>query len=95
LKRQRAKDAGEVDNPSRFALPQQEQKFVERIFPFTLIVYSLRAAKHDQIVPPAYSENLVTGAKTIELKSGSFWRSQSSWLPHTLILPIAKHGLVL
>jgi 3-oxoadipate enol-lactonase len=27
-------------------------------------------AKHDHIVPPAYSENLIPGAKTIELDSG-------------------------
>src|SRR4029077_16415001 len=30
----------------------------------------LITAKHDQIVPPAYSENLVPDAKTIELNSG-------------------------
>ena len=30
----------------------------------------LITAKHDQIVPPAYSENLVRDAKTIELNSG-------------------------
>jgi pimeloyl-ACP methyl ester carboxylesterase len=30
----------------------------------------LITAKHDQIVPPAYSENLVPGAKTLELNSG-------------------------
>jgi 3-oxoadipate enol-lactonase len=30
----------------------------------------LITAKHDQIVPPAYSENLVPDAKTIELDSG-------------------------
>jgi 3-oxoadipate enol-lactonase len=30
----------------------------------------LITAKHDQIVPPAYSENLVPDANTIELNSG-------------------------
>jgi len=30
----------------------------------------LITAMHDQIVPPAYSENLIPGAKTIELDSG-------------------------
>jgi pimeloyl-ACP methyl ester carboxylesterase len=30
----------------------------------------LITAKHDQIVPPAYSENLVPGAKSLELDSG-------------------------
>ena len=30
----------------------------------------LLTATHDQIVPPAYSENLIPGAKTIELDSG-------------------------
>ena len=30
----------------------------------------LITAMHDQIVPPAYSENLIPGAKTLELDSG-------------------------
>ena len=30
----------------------------------------LVTARHDQIVPPAYSENLVPDAKTLELNSG-------------------------
>jgi pimeloyl-ACP methyl ester carboxylesterase len=30
----------------------------------------LITAKHDQIVPPVYSENLVPAAKTLELNSG-------------------------
>ena len=33
-------------------------------------ILRIRTAKHDQIVPPAYSENLVPDAKTIELNSG-------------------------
>jgi pimeloyl-ACP methyl ester carboxylesterase len=40
--------------------------YASRIKSPTLLI----TAKHDQIVPPAYSENLVPDAKTIELDSG-------------------------
>ena len=40
--------------------------YAARIKTPTLLV----TAKHDQIVPPAYSENLVADAKTLELDSG-------------------------
>jgi 3-oxoadipate enol-lactonase len=42
------------------------RKYAARIKTPALLI----TAKHDQIVPPAYSENLVPGAKTIELDSG-------------------------
>ena len=42
------------------------REYAARIKTPTLLI----TAKHDQIVPPAYSENLVPDAKTIELNSG-------------------------
>jgi 3-oxoadipate enol-lactonase len=42
------------------------REYAARIKTPTLLI----TAKHDQIVPPAYSENLVPNAKTIELNSG-------------------------
>ena len=42
------------------------REYAARIKTPTLLI----TAKHDQIVPPAYSENLVADAKTIELNSG-------------------------
>ena len=36
----------------------------------SMVAPLLITAKHDQIVPPAYSENLVPDAKTLELNSG-------------------------
>jgi pimeloyl-ACP methyl ester carboxylesterase len=42
------------------------REYAARITIPTLLI----TAKHDQIVPPAYSENLVPDAKTIELDSG-------------------------
>lgn len=42
------------------------REYPARIKTPTLLV----TAKHDQIVPPAYSENLVPDAKTVELNSG-------------------------
>ena len=41
------------------------REYAARIKPPTLVI----TAKHDQIVPPAYSENLVPDAKTIEFNS--------------------------
>jgi 3-oxoadipate enol-lactonase len=42
------------------------REYAARIKTPTLLI----TAKHDQIVPPAYSENLVPEAKTLELDSG-------------------------
>src|ERR1700749_1884492 len=42
------------------------REYAARIKAPTLLI----TAKHDQIVPPAYSQNLVAGAKTVELDSG-------------------------
>jgi 3-oxoadipate enol-lactonase len=42
------------------------REYAARIKAPTLLI----TAKHDQIVPPAYSENLVPDAKTLELDSG-------------------------
>jgi 3-oxoadipate enol-lactonase len=42
------------------------REYAARIRTPTLLI----TAKHDQIVPPAYSENLVPDAKTIKLDSG-------------------------
>jgi hypothetical protein len=42
------------------------REYAARIKTPTLLII----AKHDQIVPPAYSENLVPDAKTMELNSG-------------------------
>jgi pimeloyl-ACP methyl ester carboxylesterase len=42
------------------------REYAARIKTPTLLI----TAKHDQIVPPAYSENLVPGAKSLELDSG-------------------------
>jgi len=42
------------------------REYATRIKTPTLLI----TAKHDQIVPPAYSENLIPDAKTLELNSG-------------------------
>ena len=42
------------------------RKYAARIKTPTLLI----TAKHDQIVPPTYSENLVPDARTLELNSG-------------------------
>jgi pimeloyl-ACP methyl ester carboxylesterase len=47
-------------------LSMDVREYAARIKTPTLLI----TAKHDQIVPPAYSENLVPDAKTLELNSG-------------------------
>jgi pimeloyl-ACP methyl ester carboxylesterase len=42
------------------------RKYATRVKARTLLI----TAKHDQIVPPAYSQNLVPDAETLELNSG-------------------------
>lgn len=68
-----------VDQTIRMDISVDIREYAARIKTPTLLI----TAKHDQIVPPAYSENLVPYAKTLELTSGHliFWKSQSSWLP--------------
>jgi len=48
------------------AISVNVREYAARIKAPTLLI----TAKHDQIVPPAYSENLVPDAKTIQLESG-------------------------
>ena len=55
-----------VEQTIRVDLSVDVRKYAARIKTPTLLV----TAKHDQIVPPAYSENLVPDAKTLELNSG-------------------------
>ena len=50
----------------RVDLSVDVREYAARIKTPTLLI----TAKHDQIVPPAYSENLVPAAKTLELDSG-------------------------
>jgi pimeloyl-ACP methyl ester carboxylesterase len=59
-------DWGPIEETIRVDLSVDVQEYAARIKTPTLLI----TAKHDQIVPPAYSENLVPGAKTIELDSG-------------------------
>jgi 3-oxoadipate enol-lactonase len=56
-----------IEQIIRVDLSVDVREYAARIkTPTTLLI----TAKHDQIVPPAYSENLVPNAKTIELNSG-------------------------
>jgi len=56
-----------IEQIIRVDLSVDVREYAARIkTPTTLLI----TAKHDQIVPPAYSENLVPDAKTIELNSG-------------------------
>jgi 3-oxoadipate enol-lactonase len=55
-----------VEQTIRVDLSVDVRQYATRIKTPTLLII----AKHDQIVPPAYSENLVPDAKTIELNSG-------------------------
>src|SRR3954471_2343214 len=59
-------DWGPIEETIRVDLSVDVQEYAARIKTPALLI----TAKHDQIVPPAYSENLVPGAKTIELDSG-------------------------
>ena len=63
-------------------------EYAARIKTPTLLI----TAKHDQIVPPAYSENLVPGAKSIELDLSG--EASRFGFRHTLVLPMtARCGL--
>ena len=64
------------------------REYAARIKAPTLLV----TAKHDQIVPPAYSENLVADAKTVELNSGHliFRETSRTGFRHTFVLSIAS-----
>jgi len=55
-----------VERTIRVDLSLDVRAYATRIKTQTLLI----TAKHDQIVPPAYSKNLVPNAKTIELDSG-------------------------
>jgi pimeloyl-ACP methyl ester carboxylesterase len=55
-----------IEETIRVDLSLDLREYTARIKTPTLVI----TAKHDQIVPPAYSENLVPDAKTIELDSG-------------------------
>jgi 3-oxoadipate enol-lactonase len=55
-----------IEQVIRIDLSVDVREYAARIKTPTLLV----TAKHDQIVPPAYSENLVPDAKTVELNSG-------------------------
>jgi len=55
-----------VEQTIRVGLSVDVRQYAMRIKTPTLLI----TAKHDQIVPPAYSENLVPDEKTIELNSG-------------------------
>ena len=55
-----------IEQTIRVDLSVDVREYAKRIKSPTLLI----TAKHDQIVPPAYSENLVPDAKTIELNSG-------------------------
>jgi pimeloyl-ACP methyl ester carboxylesterase len=59
-------DWGPVEQTIRADLSVDVREYAARIKTPTLLI----TAKHDQIVPPAYSENLVPDAKTVELNSG-------------------------
>jgi 3-oxoadipate enol-lactonase len=55
-----------IDQVIRVDLSVDVREYAATIKAPTLLI----TAKHDQIVPPAYSENLVPDAKTLELASG-------------------------
>ena len=55
-----------IEETIRVDLSVDVREYAARIKTPTLLI----TAKHDQIVPPAYSENLVPDAKAIELNSG-------------------------
>jgi 3-oxoadipate enol-lactonase len=55
-----------IEETIRVDLSLDVREYTARIKTPTLVI----TAKHDQIVPPAYSENLVPDAKTIEFDSG-------------------------
>ena len=55
-----------IEQTIRVDLSLDVREYAARIKTPALLI----TAKHDQIVPPAYSENLVPDAKTIELDSG-------------------------
>ena len=55
-----------VEEIIRVDLSLDVREYARRIKSPALLI----TAMHDQIVPPAYSENLIPGAKTIELDSG-------------------------
>jgi pimeloyl-ACP methyl ester carboxylesterase len=55
-----------IEQTIRADLSVDVREYAARIKTPTLLI----TAKHDQIVPPAYSENLVPDSKTIELNSG-------------------------
>jgi pimeloyl-ACP methyl ester carboxylesterase len=55
-----------IEQTIRVDLSVDVREYAARIKTTTLLI----TAKHDQIVPPAYSENLIPGAKTLELNSG-------------------------
>ncbi len=55
-----------IEQTIKVDLSVDVREYATRIQTPTLLI----TAKHDQIVPPAYSENLVPGAKTLELNSG-------------------------
>jgi pimeloyl-ACP methyl ester carboxylesterase len=55
-----------IEQVIRVDLSVDVREYAASIKTPTLLV----TAKHDQIVPPAYSENLVPDAKTVELNSG-------------------------
>jgi pimeloyl-ACP methyl ester carboxylesterase len=61
-----ATDWRPVEQTIRVDLSVDVREYAARIKTPTLLI----TAKHDQIVPPAYSENLVPDAKTIQLDSG-------------------------
>ena len=55
-----------IEQTIKVDLSVDVREYATRIQTPTLLI----TAKHDQIVPPAYSDNLVPGAKTLELNSG-------------------------
>jgi 3-oxoadipate enol-lactonase len=55
-----------IEQTIRVDLSMDVREYAARIKTPTLLV----TGKHDQIVPPTYSENLVADAKTLELNSG-------------------------
>src|ERR1700720_3231286 len=55
-----------IEQTIRVDLSVDVREYAARIKVPTLLI----TAKHDQIVPPAYSDNLVPDAKTLELDSG-------------------------
>src|ERR1700723_1442617 len=59
-------DWSPIEQTIRVDLSVDVREYAVRIKTPTLLI----TAKHDQIVPPAYSENLVPDAKTLEFNSG-------------------------